>query len=240
MTLPEQTCDMTVCFLEHRQACYPNRALLVLWDRARWHKGQPVIDFPSACPQLNPQEHVWERTRDLVSHNHTCPNFPTVVHAFRFHLENTLFLSIGSRVTFHLYCSRSNCFVHKKGAATRSHQLSCTVFESTSNLFFDPLWHHCRSIFFLSMASSCPKYSEVIQILDTSITFVRAACHHGNTGSICLNYWWDQGSAITSNRTRPTKSTKTPRKAAVFLSEPVSSEYSACLRHGKRLSNEKD
>lgn len=103
VTLPEQTSAMTVCFLEHLQACYPNRALLVLWDRARWHKGQPVGDFlaahpcvqtlhfPPGCPQLNPQEHVWERTRDVVSHNHTCANFPTLVQAFRSHLENTLF-----------------------------------------------------------------------------------------------------------------------------------------------------
>ena len=103
LTLPEQTSEMTVFFLQHIQACYPNRAILVLWDRARWHNGQPVRDFltthpcfqtmhfPPACPQLNPQEHVWERTRDAVSHNHTLLDFPKLVQAFRTHLETTLF-----------------------------------------------------------------------------------------------------------------------------------------------------
>lgn len=103
LTLPEQTSAMTVHFLEHVQACYPNRPLLILWDRARWHKGQSVRDFlaghpgvqtlhfPPGCPQFNPQEHVWERTRDAVSHNHILSDFPTLVQAFRTHLETTLF-----------------------------------------------------------------------------------------------------------------------------------------------------
>jgi hypothetical protein len=30
LTIPEQTSEMTVNFLQHLQACYPNRALLVL------------------------------------------------------------------------------------------------------------------------------------------------------------------------------------------------------------------
>jgi DDE superfamily endonuclease len=103
LTLPEQTNDMTVHFLEHVQACYPNRPLLLLWDRAQWHKGQPIRDFliahpcvqmlhfPPGCLQFNPQEPVWERARDAVSHNHTRWDFPKLVQAFRTHLETTLF-----------------------------------------------------------------------------------------------------------------------------------------------------
>ena len=103
LTLPKQSGEMTCHFLNHLQACYPDRPLLILWDRAKWHKGQVVRDylvqnphiqtlhFPPGCPQLNPQEHVWERTRDAVSHNHTRTDFPSLVQAFRHHLENAYF-----------------------------------------------------------------------------------------------------------------------------------------------------
>jgi transposase len=54
----------------------------MLWDRARWHGGEPVrqvlaaysrlevIKLPVAAPDLNPQEQVWKATRRAVSHNH--------------------------------------------------------------------------------------------------------------------------------------------------------------------------
>lgn len=88
LTWPQQSGAMTWHFLDHLQTVYPGRALLVLWDRAKWHKGQVVRDylsqhphiqtlhFPPGSPQLNPQEPVWERTRDAVSHNHTRQDFP--------------------------------------------------------------------------------------------------------------------------------------------------------------------
>lgn len=103
LTLPKQSGAMTCHFLDHLQAVYPGRALFILWDRAKWHKGQVVRDylsrhehirtlhFPPGSPQLNPQEHVWERTRDVVSHNHTRKDFPALVQAFRHHLETTCF-----------------------------------------------------------------------------------------------------------------------------------------------------
>lgn len=103
LNLPMQSGEMTCHFLDHVQTAYPGRALLILWDRAKWHKGNVVQDylaehphietlhFPPGCPQLNPQEHVWERTRDAVSHNHTRTNFPALVQAFRRHIEATCF-----------------------------------------------------------------------------------------------------------------------------------------------------
>lgn len=103
LTLPKQSGEMTCHFLDHVQAVYPGRALLILWDRAQWHKGHVVRDylaqhphietlhFRPGCPQLNLQEHVWERTRDAVSHNHTRTDFPALVQAFRRHLETTCF-----------------------------------------------------------------------------------------------------------------------------------------------------
>lgn len=103
LTLPKQSGEMTCPFLDHLQACYPHRPLLIRWDRTKWHQGQVVGDyltqrphiqtlpFPPGCPQLNPQEHVWERTCDAVSHNHTRTAFPALVQAFRHHLETTCF-----------------------------------------------------------------------------------------------------------------------------------------------------
>jgi transposase len=103
LTLPKQSGEMTCHFLDHLQSIYPGRALFILWDRAKWHKGAVVRDylnqhpnmqtlhFPPGSPQLNPQEHVWELTRDVVSHNHTRKNFPALVRAFHHHLETTRF-----------------------------------------------------------------------------------------------------------------------------------------------------
>jgi transposase len=51
-----------------------------------------VIFFPPACPDLNPQEHVWKMTRQAVSHHHTFPDFPALCHAFRNFLDHTPFL----------------------------------------------------------------------------------------------------------------------------------------------------
>lgn len=102
-TFAEQSSVTTVQFLNDLLTCYPNRPLLLLWDRAPWHKGAVVRDFlqahpliqtlhfPPACPQLNPQEHVWERTRDAISHNHTHTTFSALVNAFNVHLETTTF-----------------------------------------------------------------------------------------------------------------------------------------------------
>jgi transposase len=80
---------------------YPQPILLLL-DRASWHFGQvtdliehtdrlQVLYFPPACPELNPQEHVWERARDAVSHNHTYRHFQSLIDDFETYLNETLF-----------------------------------------------------------------------------------------------------------------------------------------------------
>lgn len=90
----EMTSVETASFLCDLFACYPNQPILLLWDRANWHKGQPVDDvlathphvetvfFPPASPDLNPQEHVWSLARANVSHDHTLPDLPTLRDAF--------------------------------------------------------------------------------------------------------------------------------------------------------------
>ncbi|HEU5013804.1 MAG TPA: IS630 family transposase [Roseiflexaceae bacterium] len=62
---------------------YPHDNILLLWDKAPWHRGSAIRErlaqnprltlwtFPTAAPDLNPQEHVWRATRREVAHNHT-------------------------------------------------------------------------------------------------------------------------------------------------------------------------
>ena len=99
----EQTSETTATFLCDLLLCYPNQPLLLLWDRAAWHKGAAVkrllddtlrletVFFPPACPQLNPQEHVWSQARTAISHNHTYPLFERLKAAFLDFLSSTLF-----------------------------------------------------------------------------------------------------------------------------------------------------
>lgn len=89
----EMTSETTAIFLRD----------LLLWDRANWHKADAVkavladnlrletVFFPPACPDLNPQEHVWSQARAAVSHNHTCDHFSQLKTAFLSYLSNTLF-----------------------------------------------------------------------------------------------------------------------------------------------------
>jgi transposase len=83
----------------------PSEPILLLWDRAPWHRGQPIRDvleanprleiiyFPVAAPELNPQEHVWKATRRAVSHNHTMPRLPDLAERFEQHLVLNTFPS---------------------------------------------------------------------------------------------------------------------------------------------------
>lgn len=62
---------------------FPDVPILLLWDKAPWHRGEPlrklqednprleIICFPTASPDLNPQEHVWKAVRTAISHNHS-------------------------------------------------------------------------------------------------------------------------------------------------------------------------
>jgi len=100
---PEMTSETTTDFLRDLLVCYPTQPILLLWDRAHWHKGQAVkallahnprletLFFPPACPDLNPQEHVWSQARAAVSHNHTLPTFGRLKTAFLDYLSNSVF-----------------------------------------------------------------------------------------------------------------------------------------------------
>jgi transposase len=97
----ETTSAMTTNFLMILLMLYPQPILLLL-DRAPWHFGElttlmaqtdrlQVVYFPVACPDLNPQEHVWERTRDAISHNHNYRQFQPLIADFETYLNDNLF-----------------------------------------------------------------------------------------------------------------------------------------------------
>ena len=103
LSVTEQSSATTVQCLNHLLRCYPNQAILLLWDRAPWHRGAAIrallditprletVFFPPACPQLNPQEHVWSQVRADISHNHTFKDFSHLKAAFEQALSSTLF-----------------------------------------------------------------------------------------------------------------------------------------------------
>lgn len=95
----------------------PERPILLFWDRAPWHHGQPIrqllqanprltiIEYPVAAPDLNPQEQVWKLTRRAISHNHTIPKLPDLADRFHQHLSaNTFHSSFLERYGFYLVC----------------------------------------------------------------------------------------------------------------------------------------
>lgn len=101
LPVPEANAEMTANFVMLLLLLYPQPILLLL-DRATWHFGEvttlfeqtdrlQAIYFPPACPDLNPQEHVWERARDAISHNHTYRQFQPLIDDFETYLNETVF-----------------------------------------------------------------------------------------------------------------------------------------------------
>jgi transposase len=90
----------TVTFIQYLLARYPHRRILLLLDRATWHFGPPIdallaqqprlelFYLPTACPELNPQEHVWAAVRRAVTRDTT---FPKLVDRFLYALHTTRF-----------------------------------------------------------------------------------------------------------------------------------------------------
>ncbi len=93
----------TARHLEQLLTAYPDVPILLLWDRAPWHRGEQirtvlaanprleVWPFPVAAPDLNPQEQVWKATREAVSHNHRDAHLAALSKRFEAHLTSTFF-----------------------------------------------------------------------------------------------------------------------------------------------------
>lgn len=88
-------------FLRRLLKWYPHKRLGILWDNAPWHKGLgeflrkvkriELIPFPPYSPELNPQEGVWKKARQAISHNHCFRQFPHLLNAFTSYLKCTKF-----------------------------------------------------------------------------------------------------------------------------------------------------
>ncbi len=118
---PNMNAATTAQHLQTLLDAYPQQPLLLLWDRAPWHRGQPIrdllvanprlelIELPIATPDLNPQEQVWKATRRAVSHHHAHTRLSNLADAFEHYLTSNTFASnfLASYHFDHL-CSRSN------------------------------------------------------------------------------------------------------------------------------------
>ena len=83
----------------------PDVKIVLFWDRAPWHRGKAIdkvlkehprleiIFFPTASPDLNPQEHVWKAVRKGVSHNHLEARLPKLAECFLSKLNSRTFKS---------------------------------------------------------------------------------------------------------------------------------------------------
>lgn len=103
LSLPGLDSQTTLHFLSHLLIVFPIQPILLFLDRATWHRGAAIrtflaehprlqlIYFPPACPQLNPQEHVWKQARQTVSHNHSFLTLAALRKAFAHFLDTTLF-----------------------------------------------------------------------------------------------------------------------------------------------------
>jgi len=114
---PVFNAEVSAQHLQQVLDAFPGRPILFFWDRAPWHRGEPIrrllaanprleiIDYPVAAPELNPQEQVWKQTRRTVSHNHITPKLPQLADDFESHLlSNTFESSFLDRYGYNLVC----------------------------------------------------------------------------------------------------------------------------------------
>jgi transposase len=105
MPSPIMNAETTALYLHKLLLAYPDQPILLLWDRAPWHKGAPIrnllqahprlelLALPPGAPDLNPQEHVWKAARAAISHNHQVPRLPQLAEQFLCYLNRTTFPS---------------------------------------------------------------------------------------------------------------------------------------------------
>jgi hypothetical protein len=95
--------DVSAQYLERILEANPNVPILLFWDRAPWHRGKAIeqvlnenprleiLFFPTASPDLNPQEQVWKAVRKEVSHNHLEARLPQLADRFLNQLNSNTF-----------------------------------------------------------------------------------------------------------------------------------------------------
>lgn len=97
--------EISALYMEILLEANPDVPIVLFWDRAPWHRGKPIdkvleenprleiIYFPTASPDLNPQEHVWKAVRKEVSHNHMEARLPELADRFLDKLNSYTFTS---------------------------------------------------------------------------------------------------------------------------------------------------
>lgn len=103
LPVSSQNAEITANFVCLLLMLFPTQPILLLLDRAPWHFGPEIrqlvdenerlelIYYPPACPDLNPQEHVWSQVREAISHNHGYRHFQTLLDDFETYLNDTPF-----------------------------------------------------------------------------------------------------------------------------------------------------
>ena len=78
----------------------PDVPIVLFWDRGKpidkvleENSRLEIIFFPTASPDLNPQEHVWKAVRKAVSHNHLEARLPELADRFLNKLNTSTFKS---------------------------------------------------------------------------------------------------------------------------------------------------
>ena len=119
MTVKGMNAETTALYLERLLQVYPDSPILLLWDRAPWHQGEPIrrvlaenprleiLVLPTAAPDLNPQEHVWKEARQAISHNHQSATLTDLAKRFEnFLTENAFRSSLLDKHGYHSLCAR--------------------------------------------------------------------------------------------------------------------------------------
>lgn len=85
-SLSWQNQETIIRALKKLKRYYQGKKICLVWDNARWHKGQKIrkelqkgnslnnfhlINFPPYAPDTNPQEHVWKYAKDRIVHQPT-------------------------------------------------------------------------------------------------------------------------------------------------------------------------
>lgn len=98
-----QNMYVTAEVLGKLRGVYPTEKILLVWDKAPWHKGSKAqdfvkqdgnietIEFPSAAPEENPQEHVWKAGRNQTTHNQFITDIDQTTDSFINYLNTTTF-----------------------------------------------------------------------------------------------------------------------------------------------------
>ncbi|MBU6431657.1 MAG: transposase [Patescibacteria group bacterium] len=84
---------------------YPSKDIVIAWDNARRHKGKELreelgkgktlqnihlINYPPCAPDMNPQEHVWNYGKEMIS-NQTFATFDELKKKFELSIKSKVF-----------------------------------------------------------------------------------------------------------------------------------------------------